>query len=644
MIKSRLDPTAYKGKIEYVFNGSHSDQTATEVGFDVLLRLYIPRALGTVDVSLFLLNKNMDFVSEEPGEWSEMSFDFDVYDVNFGTQLQKGLYFIKGKINTPYGYLYISSFGKTVFFSDKDEGIKPQLTVSDFKYAPPKDYYGGIIYHIFVDRFNKGGKSVPHKGDIIVDDWTGGVPEYPDYKGAPLKNNTFYGGTLYGIAEKIDYIASLGVSTIYLSPIFTSPSNHKYDTADYMSVDSIFGSDEALEYLISKAKEKGIAIILDGVFNHTGADSIYFNRYGTYKSLGAYQSKDSQYYSWYEFKKYPDEYTCWWGIEILPRINPDKPECQEFFVGKGGVIEKYAKMGIGGFRLDVCDELSDGFIHQIKDKLNEYNKGSILYGEVWEDASNKVAYDRRKEYYLGQELDGVMNYPLREGIIDYILNKNTRFLEYALRVVLSNSPQRILNAQMNIIGTHDTERILTVLSGVSGENEPNSVLCTKRLSESERSLARKRLVAAYTILVTLPGIPSIFYGDEAGVEGYNDPFNRLPYPWGEEDDYILTHFRKIGKIRRENYVYKKGRLNLIHIDGDLLVFSRLGKNYEYITVYNNSSFGMKLYSDKSFYDLLKGKKRAIKETILDPESSTIIKVNKETPIYIKSSLYYEAEL
>lgn len=192
------------------------------------------------------------------------------------------------------------------------------------------------------------------------------MPEYPAYPGAPLKNNRFYGGTLLGIIDKLEYIRSLGVDTIYLSPIFDAASNHKYDTADYMSVDSMFGGEKAFKALIKKAHEYGIGIILDGVFNHTGSDSIYFNKYGHYKTLGAYQSKKSKYYSWYDFKNYPDEYTAWWGIDILPRIHPDKPDCRKYFVGKDGVIAKYASMGIDGFRLDVADELSDDFIAEIK--------------------------------------------------------------------------------------------------------------------------------------------------------------------------------------------------------------------------------------------------------------------------------------
>ena len=390
----------------------------------------------------------------------------------------------------------------------------------------------------------------------------------------------------------------MGVTDIYLSPIFESVSNHKYDTADYLRVDPTFGGEEAFVDLINDARAYGIGIILDGVFNHTGADSIYFNKFNNYNSVGAYQSQSSKYYEWFDFKSHPDDYTCWWGIEILPRINPDKPSCREFFVGEGGVIDKYSKLGIHGFRLDVADELSDDFISSIKARLVKNNPDAVLYGEVWEDASNKIAYGVRKRYYLGRELDGVMNYPVRTGIIDYIKNRKVDTLEYALTDIIDNAPECVANMQMNLLSTHDTERIITVLGADSSSGKENSVLQKLKMSNAERENAIKKVKNAFTVLFTIPGIPSIFYGDEAGLEGYSDPFNRLPFPWGREERELVCHISSLGNLRKYK-VYKNGKFKLLHLSPELLVFQRYDARSNYVTIINNSDSEISLcYSGK----------------------------------------------
>jgi glycosidase len=454
------------------------------------------------------------------------------------------------------------------------------------------------------------------------------------YPGAPLKNNHFYGGTLWGITEKLDYFKSLGVNTLYLSPIFDAASNHKYDTGDYMSIDSMFGGEEAFLDLLAKAKEKGIGIILDGVFNHTGSDSLYFNREGHYDSVGAYQSPMSDYFTWYDFQDFPNKYTSWWGIDILPRIHPDKPSCRKYFVGKGGVIEKYARLGIDGFRLDVADELSDNFIAEIKKKLNCYNKESVLYGEVWEDASNKIAYDVRKKYYLGNELDGVMNYPVRKGIIDYLTTYNSSSLAYALTDVIDNAPKRIRDMQMNLLGTHDTERILTVLGGERSDGRSNEYLSQKKMNDLERGTAKRRLRMAYVILATIPGIPAIFYGDEAGLEGYHDPFNRLPYPWGREDNNLINYFRMIGSIRQNNEVYKEGEFKLLYIDPNVLAYERIDKKYAYITLVNNSKQYLRVeFSSPAIAMVSDDNKQTLTSFDLPAYTAQIFKIERDNYIY-----------
>lgn len=621
------------GTISFVHNRRQSDTSAFEKHERGGVILTLPRILGTTSARLvcFLDGENSPAFSQE-GEWHNTSLSLEEYKFKF-SECGVGLYFFKIELDTPFGRIFAYPDKSEVRFTSSEACPLFQMSVSDFKYSAPSELYGGVIYHIFVDRFRRGGDVPINDGARLIEEWGDVIPEYPEYRGAPLKNNTFYGGTLWGVIDKLDYIASLGTTAIYLSPIFSSVSNHKYDTADYMSVDEMLGGDRALKELIAKAREYGIGIILDGVFNHTGADSIYFNRYGRFSSLGAYQSSGSPYYEWYDFQSHPDKYTSWWGIEILPRINPDIKSCRDYFVGEGGVVDKYSSMGILGFRLDVVDELSDSFVKDIKARLNSNNNSSVLYGEVWEDASNKIAYGRRRSYYLGEELDGVMNYPLREGIIDYILNKKTEKLRYALSDIINNSPTRISNLQMNLLGTHDTERILTVLGGEASEGRSNSYLAEKKLSVDERACALVKLKSAYTVLATLPGIPTIFYGDEAGLEGYHDPFNRMPYPWGKENKALIEHYRLIGRIRKDNSLYKTGAFKLLYLSSELLIFTRLDEGTLAITIYNNSENCIKLKLNKRC-DILVG-------TYPNVEAScaSVIKIKSKN----KSKILFEIE-
>lgn len=616
------------GTLTYRHGKKYSYTRSFSTAERICIKFTAPRVLGIDTAVVHCYDDENNVIAVVNGLWVNSYGANDVYKFSLSNTLKPGLYFYTVELSCCCGTLYAHQVANEVHFENTSSNI--QLTVSDFKYSAPSDIYGGIIYHIFVDRFAKSGKASKKPGAVIVDDWSEGVPEYPEYPGAFLRNNTFWGGNLWGIIDKLPYISSLGVTAIYLSPIFESASNHKYDTADYMSVDSMFGGDKALRALIKEAKKRGISIILDGVFNHTGSDSMYFNRYGNYGSCGAYQSAESPYYTWYNFTDHPDKYTCWWGIEILPRINPDNPSCREYFVGKDGVIERYARMGIGGIRLDVVDELSDEFVSSIKAALTKYNHSAVLYGEVWEDGSNKIAYGTRKRYYLGSELDGVMNYPLRTGIIEYLCQSKTEKLTYALTDIINNAPKRIRDAQMNLLGTHDTERILTVLGGISSRGKSNAELRVMRMNDTERTNAVARLKAAYTILATLPGIPTIFYGDEAGLEGYGDPFNRMPYPWGNERRDLVEHYQKLGSLRRSSKVYKDSEFALIHLDEKALIFSRAKGKSAYVTVFNNSDDPMEISFTRKFTALIN-----VGGGILYPKNAEVYRTSIDSEILFK---------
>ncbi len=415
----------------------------------------------------------------------------------------------------------------------------------------PHSLAGGMMYHIFVDRFAKGGNVKVREDAILESDWYNGIPQYADRPGGYVENNLFFGGTLWGVADKLDYLASLGVTVLYLSPIFEAYSNHKYDTGDYRKVDEMFGGEEAFDHLIAEAHQRGIKIILDGVFNHTGADSRYFNRNGRYDEVGAYQSADSPYYDWFDFEGSRDHYRCWWGIEILPAVTTKHPAYREFICGEDGVIRHYLRRGADGWRLDVADELDRSLLEDIYHAAHAEKPDAPIYGEVWEDASNKIAYSTRRRYFRGHGLDAVMNYPLKEGVIDFIRTGCKDRLFEASAGLYAHYPKATSDLLMNFLGTHDTERVLTVLGGIGEEGRSNDQLATAKMPPDVRRKAVELLKLAFTLVATLPGIPCIYYGDEAGMEGYHDPFNRMPYPWGREEKDLVAHYAAIGKMRAD---------------------------------------------------------------------------------------------
>ena len=609
---------------------------AFAVGDLLCYRFAFPRTLGVTAATLsFSSDGRRDFLSL-PLSYRALEGGMDVYTVELKTdreELGVGLYFLRLTLVTPFGDLYAYG-GNTLHFAfiEGDVPAVFQLTVSRFAYKEPDWAHGGVIYHVFVDRFFRGGNAPVREGTFINPDWENGTVQYPAYPGAPLANNMFFGGDLDGVRKKLSYIASLGTKIIYLSPVFSAASNHKYDTGDYTEVDAAFGGERALRALVKEAEKYGIRIILDGVFNHTGADSLYFNRYGHYGSTGAYQSKDSPYYRWYTFKSFPNDYEAWWGIEILPRLNLADPECRAYFIGEGGIISRSADYGIGGMRLDVADELDSDFIAAIKSRLSEKREDSILYGEVWEDASNKIAYSRRCRYYLGDELDGVMNYPLRTGIVSYLRDKDPSPLHYYFSEVALNMPKRAADVAMNLLGTHDTLRILTALGGASPDGKSNDELVSLRMSDEERTRAKELLKAAYLIAATVSGIPSVYYGDEVGVEGYSDPFNRTTFPWHHMDGELLAHYRAVAELRK-NSVYLDGEMRLLRLDGELLAFSREKNGECAVTVYNNGDSEHTVSFPEST-EALFGEKATKSTLTLVPKACAVLRLYKGDGLYI----------
>lgn len=486
-------------------------------------------------------------------------------------------------------------------FSDSASAY--QILVYRECFATPAWFKGGIMYQIFPDRFFKSGEILVEKGKWLHRDWHE-TPEFrPNEKGKIL-NNDFFGGNFRGILKKLDYLQSLHVTVIYLNPIFRAFSNHRYDTGDYMQLDPMLGSEEDFSALVSECGKRGIRLILDGVFNHTGDDSRYFNKYGTYDEIGAYQSKDSKYYSWYNFRHFPDKYDSWWGIDVLPAVNENFPSYIDFITGENGVLRRWMKYPLGGFRLDVADELPDEFVAKIRSAVKSANGDAVVIGEVWEDASNKIAYSTRRKYFQGEELDSVMNYPLKDAIINFVVSGNTSLLRRTVGMLLDHYPKCVLDSLMNILGTHDTVRVLTALGGVCAYNKEE--MAVLKLSAEQRAVATERLKIAAILLYTFFGVPCIYYGDEIGMEGYSDPFCRKPFAWDLIDEDILSHYRWLGELRSRYTVFRDGDYRELYHDDNCIVFERRKGKEAVITVANLGNNKYTLRFNGVLYNQLSG--------------------------------------
>ena len=593
-----IDSTASVTFSKYTTDGRDATHLgAFPKGETLRLVVTCPRTLGASAVVLRLWR---DGCAEGDAPFEFVSGDIstltDTYELTVNTadlcgETSSGLFYYRLLFVRRGDTLFSDSINNVDCELVTHGGTPFRLLVHEADYAAPAWFGKGVMYHVFVDRFAKGeGETNRRRGERapeINPDWKGGIPQYPAYPGAHLTNHIHFGGNLWGVAEKLDYLASLGVKVIYLSPIFEAYSNHKYDTGDYMAVDGGFGGEAALDNLISEAGKYGMKIILDGVFNHTGDDSRYFNRYGLYPTVGAVQAEDSPYHNWFCFRNFPDEYESWWGIPILPKLNHKTEACRRYFTGEQGVCAHYVKKGIGGWRLDVADELCDQFLDELRVSVKGASAHrpegeAVIIGEVWENAADKVAYGNRRRYLQGKQLDSVMNYPVRSGILAFVRDGDAETLYHTLTELYASYPRSVSDALMNLIGTHDTERILTVL-GADPEDydRPNDELATLRLSPEKRERAARLLKLASTLQFTVFGIPSVYYGDEVGMEGFHDPFCRFPFPWHDLDDPIradlLNHYRALGELRKSP-AFHGGDFRVVSHGESYIVYERTATN------------------------------------------------------------------
>ncbi len=530
-----------------------------------------------------------------PREWL---YDYQFFDCEIS--LDTGLYWYRFRYESAHGeFLVTKCDGSIGHVSNNGECW--QQTVYDKDFMVPEWLYGGIIYQIFPDRFYSSGSkkdNIP-PSRYLTENWEK-QPEFRQHSSPCRLGNDYYGGDLKGIEEKLPYLKELGVNCIYLNPIFEADSNHRYNTADYTKIDPILGNEKDLISLCKHAKKLGIHIILDGVFSHTGDDSVYFNKYSNYDSVGAYNSENSPYYEWYKFENWPEKYESWWGVKTLPEVNEDNEKFTEFITGKQGIIRYWLKKGVSGWRLDVADELPDKFLENIRKAIKEESSNAFLLGEVWEDASNKISYEKRRKFLLGKQLDSVMNYPFSNAIIDFIKTGNSKKFTETVTTVCENYPPQSIKTLMNHIGTHDTARILTVLGKSDSFEGDRNWQSEQTLSGAEYELGVRRLKLASLIQYTLPGIPSLFYGDEAGIQGYGDPFCRATYPWGKEDDRLLTHYKYLGKVRNNLECLKNESFVPFHNDIGLLSYIRESDSDSLFLAVNTNYYDVWLEAPKQF--------------------------------------------
>ena len=593
----------------------------SKVDFKISFEPTISSKINRIDMELFYEDKKMFIEMNHDSEFYYISWKFEhigLYFYRFVIYIDHHRYFLAPE--------YLATGGLALLYED-EKAPSYQLTVHGKIEKVPEFYSEGTVYQIFVDRFangNENGQLLDIKpNSYIYSSWED-TPSYIKGPNGEILRWDFYGGNLKGVIDKLDYLKQLGVTCIYLNPIFLARSCHKYDTADYSKIDSMFGDEEIFKELIEKAKNKNMYIILDGVFSHTGSDSIYFNKYGNYSSIGAYQSKESKYFSWFKFKNHPESYDSWWGIGDLPNVNEMEPSYLEFITGEEGIVAKWMKMGIKGFRLDVADELPEEFIKILRKRMKSIDKDSVLLGEVWEDATNKISYGERRQYMLGESLDSVTAYPYRRTLFNFINREISAQTFYNICTMFKeNYPKEYYKSSLKMIGSHDVQRAMTELG-------------------SER-----KFLLAVTMQLLFLGPVLIYYGDEVGLTGGKDPENRATYPWDSYEHLgfkyesktnprknlnVFNHYKKILEIRTNEPVIKKGNVSYLVLSKRSIAYRRFDDKNEIYVIANSSELSEEVIietNSKKYVDLLTGEELFVTgdrlELIIEGESSRIIK-------------------
>ncbi len=579
---------------------------AVEEGTTVHFRICLPRAWCCHAAWLVCR------ADEGQDQWDGMFWaglegaEYEWWDCRYTPQ-KAGLYWYNFAVDTEQGRRFLTRQRDSSASLSQTRGEEWQLTCYEKGFQTPDWPAGGVFYQIFPDRFAKQGNAQGHipADRILHKQWDEPLVWQPDEQGV-VHNNDYYGGNLRGICEKLPYLKSLGVTCMYLNPIFEAHSNHRYDTADYASIDSLLGTEQDFKELSKAAKKYGMQIILDGVFNHTGADSIYFNKNKRYKTVGAYQSLESPYASWYRFSRWPTEYGSWWGFSTLPEVEELAPDFLKYITGENGIARRWLTAGAAGWRLDVADELPDAFLETFRAAVKETNAQAIVLGEVWEDASNKHSYGHRRSYLLGRQLDSIMNYPFRQAVLDFVRFADAEQFFNNIETIVENYPPQVTRLLMNSLGTHDTERVLTVLAGEPANGRGRKWQAETKLTAAQRAKGIVLLKLASLLQYCLPGIPCLYYGDEAGMEGYRDPFNRGSFPWGKENQELVSWFCKLGAVRASHEAFREGTFHRVYKENGVAVFERRGQTDKICCAVNPTENAVTIPLNDGFWRICMG--------------------------------------
>lgn len=648
---------------------------AVEEGTDVTVRMHAQK--GDLQYARVLVRNtntnrsdlyNMEKVSTITVDEEEV----DIWEATF-TPDEIGVYgykFIVGDGDTAKYYVEDGYEGKTGTVGDKN-GLFFQLTVYDKDYQTPDWMKEAVVYQIFPDRFNNGNTSnddaktnargeepieVPESWNSLPDNPRLGEKNMSDidggYSGDGIWSNDFFGGDIKGIQEKLDYLQGLGVNTLYLNPISMAASNHKYDATDYKSLDPMFGTEEEFKSFTKELKSRGMHLIVDGVFNHVGDDSIYFDRYGKYDTVGAYEYweyvydkmnneglteetamtkaddyfvksgqvfSEEKWYLWFNIKNSKVDvgttnerydYQGWWGYDSLPEFKSlTKDEAIELglasasdeFVNKSSewnnkelvdyiykdedsVAKQWIDWGADGWRLDVANEVDTVFWNDFREVMKEHNEDTLILGEIWDDAS---------KYFVGDQYDSVMNYRIRAALIDYLKNGNATRLNDTLMAVYEDYPEEAFYALMNLMGSHDVARAIYVLGGGVDSEE------RAEFSDYDKALGKQRLKLAALFEFGYAGAPTIYYGDEASVTGSKDPDCRRTYPWGNEDESLVSFYEAIGSVRENNKeLFSYGDLTTLYTGAEgVYVYGRSYEDEHAIVAINPTNTDAKVTID-----------------------------------------------
>lgn len=545
----------------------NSQDTACKTPFGVVtpgepcaMTVAIPQSCQTTQVVLVLQRENGTPFREIEFRLERTEAPYEYYRVQFSFQ-KPGLFFYYFRISTRNEQFRLFKQGED---TNMEAGDLWQLSCVSVRFPVPEEYEGRVFYQIFPDRFHQVGrcdcreKLQPYWVHSDLTD----VPVYRPNQWGEVLNNDFYGGNLAGIREKLPYLHDLGVQALYLNPVFMAFSTHRYDTADYSRIDPMLGTDEDFEALCRDAHALDIKIILDGVFSHTGSNSVYFDAEHIFGN-GAVSNPQSPYRKWYLFKNYPTEYTSWWNFRTLPSINKLEPTFMDYIFGSDdSIVAKWLRLGADGLRLDVADELPDEFLMNLRRRIRVLNPRAFLVGEVWEDASTKIAYGVRRRYFTEGQLDSVMNYPWRTAILAFARgDEGGENLGRAVMTLAENYPPAVLNANLNLLSSHDVSRAITALvDPTDGERED---LAHRFMTREQLALGKARFRLASFLQFTLPGCPCVYYGDEAGMTGYRDPFNRKYYPWGREDKELQAFIRELAHLKSGSEILRRGDVRIL---------------------------------------------------------------------------------